>query len=651
MKENLPVMCGALLCQQTPCRTCATNPPISRQATTLMTIVASGSDKYLVSEKKVGEIDHGADIIIATETLDFSESKKEVQPITVVNYPPSTPYISLKWLQSIFEYMLSTDDVLSPLFLESLVFAVSPGSKLQQPPAISRRTVEFLKGSGVKKYSFNFIKSHDEIQIQNGPYFRVGQRVHEVLKLYPDPYGAFVYGVVLDNNRFKQPSTNLIPVPSRLYSPSSPSLPLSGKRIAIKDIIDLKGLPTAASSKAFAEYHGPVNETAAAVQRLIDLGAVVIGKTKTTQFATGETARDWIEFQCPFNPRGCGFFDPAGSSTGSAVAVAGYEWVDYAIGTDTCGSIIWPAALQGIFGLRPTLGVSRLEGVMPVSSKLDTLGFFARDITNLKLFQQVCFESKSGRVARKPSRIIVPEGALDPFNESKKAIISNFIVEMMKFGSISSGSLDIESLWERSEFSRFNKSYKDYLHSTVAHIQICDSHAHEDEFYQGFKHKLGIYPYINPMVLHKWNIRSGITPSQYEEAAKRKSQFKNFLDSYIFQDGSIMVLPAGRADITYRDELIPPESMDNCLQSFGFDDTFYSILGGLPTVVIPVGQCSVVSKVTKNEVWEPVSVMVVGAEGTESQIIKLVEKILKASRRPMGVNIGDRAFELIDPSG
>ncbi|KAF3931734.1 Amidase [Dactylella cylindrospora] len=128
----------------------------------------------------------------------------------------------------------------------------------------------------------------------------------------------------------------LIPVPSRLYfNTTNPSLPLSGKRIAIKDIIDLSGLPTSASSKAYAAYHGPASSTAAAVRKLIDLGAVVIGKTKTTQFATGETARDWIDFQCPFNPRADGYLDPAGSSTGSGAAVAGYEWVDFGLGTDS----------------------------------------------------------------------------------------------------------------------------------------------------------------------------------------------------------------------------------------------------------------------------------------------------------------------------
>src|SRR5579871_3613607 len=111
--------------------------------------------------------------------------------------------------------------------------------------------------------------------------------------------------------------------------------PLAGKRIAIKDIIDIKGIETSASSKAYANYHGPAKATAKAVERLVQLGAIIVGKTRTTQFASGEAARDWIEYQCPFNPRGDGYLDPAGSSTGSAVAIAAYSWLDYSLGTDS----------------------------------------------------------------------------------------------------------------------------------------------------------------------------------------------------------------------------------------------------------------------------------------------------------------------------
>lgn len=132
-----------------------------------------------------------------------------------------------------------------------------------------------------------------------------------------------------------------IAVPSRLYfPPPTPEKPLSGLRIGIKDIIDLSGLPTSHQSRAYLALRGnPSQTTASAIQTLIDKGAVIVGKTKTTQFAAGEQASgDWIDFLPPWNPRGDGWQVPGMSSAGSASAVAGYEWIDGAVGSDSARS-------------------------------------------------------------------------------------------------------------------------------------------------------------------------------------------------------------------------------------------------------------------------------------------------------------------------
>ena len=125
-------------------------------------------------------------------------------------------------------------------------------------------------------------------------------------------------------------------MPSRLYfSQPTVSKPLNGKRIAVKDIFDISGVPTIAGSRSYELYIGDATATASSIKDLIDLGAVIVGKTKTTQFASGEFARDWVDFQCPFNPRGDGYFETGCSSAGSAVGVAAYEWLDYTIGSDS----------------------------------------------------------------------------------------------------------------------------------------------------------------------------------------------------------------------------------------------------------------------------------------------------------------------------
>ena len=111
--------------------------------------------------------------------------------------------------------------------------------------------------------------------------------------------------------------------------------PLAGKRVAVKDIYDIKGHVTGASSQAYTRLSKPALTTARCVQTLLDLGAVIVGKAKTVQFASGMTAGDWTETVCPTNPRGDQYLDPNCSSSGSAASIAGYEWLDYAVGSDS----------------------------------------------------------------------------------------------------------------------------------------------------------------------------------------------------------------------------------------------------------------------------------------------------------------------------
>lgn len=125
-------------------------------------------------------------------------------------------------------------------------------------------------------------------------------------------------------------------MPSRLYSPEDPDLPLNGLRIAVKDNIDLAGLPTCVSSRALEQLGEVPGCSAKIVQKLTALGAIVVGKTKTSQFANMENpTADWVDVHAPFNPRGDGYLSPSYSSAGSCAAVAAYDWLDVGLGTDS----------------------------------------------------------------------------------------------------------------------------------------------------------------------------------------------------------------------------------------------------------------------------------------------------------------------------
>ena len=153
--------------------------------------------------------------------------------------------------------------------------------------------------------------------------------------------------------------------------PAARALPLYGIPFAVKDNIDVAGCPTTAACPAYA--HEPA-VTATAVQRLLDAGAILIGKTNLDQFATGLVGTRSPYGACAnaFDPR----YISGGSSSGSAVAVA-LGLVSFALGTDTAGSGRVPAGCNNIVGLKPTRGAVSTAGVVPACRTLDCVSVFA----------------------------------------------------------------------------------------------------------------------------------------------------------------------------------------------------------------------------------------------------------------------------------
>lgn len=160
-------------------------------------------------------------------------------------------------------------------------------------------------------------------------------------------------------------------------------LPLYGIPFAVKDNIDVAGLPTTAACPDFSytpTEHAPV------VRLLIDAGAICIGKTNLDQFATGLVGTR-SPHGVPKNRYGDGFI-PGGSSSGSAVAVAG-NLVAFSLGTDTAGSGRIPAAFNNLFGWKPTRGLVSTRGVVPACRSLDCVSVFADSAADLQTVLRV----------------------------------------------------------------------------------------------------------------------------------------------------------------------------------------------------------------------------------------------------------------------
>lgn len=142
-------------------------------------------------------------------------------------------------------------------------------------------------------------------------------------------------------------STLRVAVPSRLYFTPSEHLPLAGVRLSVKDLFHLKGVPTTHGNRAYARLYGEKQVTSAAVQDAINKGAIIVGKTKTAEFAgSQEVEGDWADYSCPFNPRADGYLRSTGSSTGSASGVASYSWLDGSLGSDGVFSGFFPKKIM-----------------------------------------------------------------------------------------------------------------------------------------------------------------------------------------------------------------------------------------------------------------------------------------------------------------
>ena len=155
-----------------------------------------------------------------------------------------------------------------------------------------------------------------------------------------------------------------------------PSLPLAGVRVAVKDLIDVAGVPTGLGVPDVLAAATPAAAHATAVTRLLDAGATVIGKSHTDEFARSLLGVNH-HYGAPRNPAAPGRV-AGGSSSGSASAVA-TGLAPLALGTDTAGSIRVPAAYCGIFGLRPTHSRVSLQGVWPLAPSFDVVGPLAAD--------------------------------------------------------------------------------------------------------------------------------------------------------------------------------------------------------------------------------------------------------------------------------
>ncbi|KAJ9145344.1 Amidase signature domain protein [Pleurostoma richardsiae] len=414
-----------------------------------------------------------------------SSDPNNLVPFTVISVNETT--VTGQLLEDTVNSYITGDDVFTTDYLEGVYITFrGVGS-----PSMDNTALNYLASLGSSYYlmdaAFNesmssscstlavtFVPTPDAPDfLPAGPYavtVRASSiKFNTVYRLYEEFDRDFLYGTYDANDgQGTYKSVDLfytgrwfpyIPVPSRIYSWSDPR-PLSGSRVAIKDLFDLKGLITSGGSQAWALVTTSANATAPSIQRIIDLGGIIVGKYKLAQFASGANPWDWQDEHYPWNPRGDGYLTCSASSSGGGCSIASYDWLDFAIGSDTGSSMRRPGAVSGTYANRPSQGMMTLEGVMPLSQSMDTAGVFARDIKEWVHFAKNWYipelhqdPSNNGLAPLDtpdtyafPKRVLYLTDYLPMANPAAEAVLQAFLANMSSVFDITTEEVSFASL-------------------------------------------------------------------------------------------------------------------------------------------------------------------------------------------------------------
>ena len=220
---------------------------------------------------------------------------------------------------------------------------------------------------------------------------------------------------------------------SRAYLQGADQGPLAGLTFAAKDIFDVKGHVTGGGNPDWKAGQTAAEATAWALEVLVGAGATMVGKTHTDELTRGILGVN-AHYGTPLNPKAPGRV-PGGSSSGSAAAVAG-GLVDFALGSDTGGSVRIPAGFCGLYGLRPTHGRIPLDVMLLQAPSYDTVGWFARDPDLFARVGAVLLQTRIGPI--RPRRLVVAEDAFEVADPSVREALEPLVERLGSLIGLSS---------------------------------------------------------------------------------------------------------------------------------------------------------------------------------------------------------------------
>jgi amidase len=355
-------------------------------------------------------------------------------------------------------------------------------------------------------------------------------------------------------------------VPHDLKAPISGAAtgPLAGLTCAVKDMYDIAGYRTGGGSPDWLAAATEAASSAAAVRRVLDAGATIIGKTICDEFFFSVTGAN-AHYGTPVNPRAPGRL-PGGSSSGSAAATAAGT-CDFALGSDTGGSVRVPASLCGIYGIRPTHGRVHLSGAMAMAPSFDVAGWFANGPGVFRRVGQVLLEGAPH--SAKVEALIVLEDAFEQTDAAAAALLRSALAAMK------------DDLPPPKE-ARVAAEGLDPWRECFRVIQGFEIWGIYGEFIERRRPRLG------PGVRERFAFAVKVSQRDAEEARKLKARARDQVRK-LAKPGTILALPttpgvAPRVDV-------PSDSLES-FRANVMRLTCIAGLSGLPQVTIPIGNVS-----------------------------------------------------------
>ncbi|KAF7540860.1 hypothetical protein G7054_g1091 [Neopestalotiopsis clavispora] len=513
-------------------------------------------------------------------------------------------------------------------------------------------TAELYLSSIDAELLFVQTKSSDQASLVPGPVLvsANGSSIHvsKVFRLYTDTYRTFVDGIYASNGKYKplgffDPSWSypLVPVPSRLYSKFDPR-PLAGQRVGVKDLYDVEGLVTTCGSRAYTAVTPPANTTAPSIQQLIDLGAVIVGKQKTAQFASAAEGCFWNDAYYPQNPRGDGLLSCSASSSAGGCSIAAYDWLDFAVGTDTGQSVRQPAAYSGTYGNRPSQGLMSLDKVMPVSYTTDTAGIFCRDPIKwaeaAKHWYDPSLQQDSALnglaeldvpdTDAYPVRILYPVDQLPLQNPQAETVLQDFLGQVVKAFNMSIVKINHTEVIKSTTGRDFADILKD-ANTLWTRDQLKDVAVPLVEKYYPEFPLLDI-PHRTRFRNPTWN------DTEYAEAKLRRRQAADKWERDVLYSTdascseSVIIYDIGKGGLpTFREIDLNYDASAAVPASIGTKEAgsvVASYFGSLD-FTLPIGQVSYYSNATYEEVFMPVSINMIAKRGCDKVMWNFVREM------------------------